>query len=278
MTTRLTLGLSTCPNDTYLAHGLLSGQVRSDELELEIVLGDVQELNERLLSGELAASKGSFHLALRETATLGVLPIGSALGFGVGPLLLGGRGPRQTPPRVLSPGRDTTAELLWKLFHGTEPARLGRCIFSDVMPALQDGRADLGICIHEGRFTYEEAGLDLVEDLGERYEREVGEALPLGGLFVRHEIDDRLVTATCELLRQSLACARAQPERALETMRRHAQELEDDVIWKHVELYVNAWTADLGAAGTAALEALDRAARTRGALPSDRPPLRIRQG
>lgn len=263
----LHLGISTCPNDTFLFHGLLTGEVQVEGHDVEIELLDVQELNQRLLDPGAArafdVAKASYHLALLMAEELVALPTGSALGFGNGPLLLARAGLDPLTPtpssRVLCPGAHTTAALLYRLFY-PDAADAEHVIFSDVMPALERGEADLGVCIHEGRFTYAASGLGLVEDLGARWEAETGAPLPLGGIFARRTLPEETVDAVQDALRRSLALARARPEATLESMRRHAQEFSDDVLWSHVDLYVNEWTRDLAEEGRGALEVLSRRA------------------
>jgi 1,4-dihydroxy-6-naphthoate synthase len=265
----LRLGISPCPNDTFAFHALLTGEVETPGLELSIELHDVQRLNELALAGELDASKVSFHAALALAASHTVLPCGAALGFGVGPVVLAPRDRAPaTPPRVLLPGAWTTATLLWQLFH-PEPAQLEHVVFSDIVPALEAGTADLGVCIHEGRFTWQERGLELVEDLGTTWEEATGAALPLGGIVARRDLGEAALTALARGVRASIDWARAHPDDCLPTMRAHAQEFDDDVLRKHVELYVNDWTVDLGDVGRAALDALSARAAERGLLPGD---------
>lgn len=261
MTSKVHLGISTCPNDTFLFHALLAGEVDTRGFEFEIELLDVQALNDRLVRGNFDAAKGSFYAALELSETLGVLDCGAALGYGVGPLLLARTGlaaPAEAR-RILCPGRLTTANLLFGLFHSALP-KPEQVVFSEIMPALTRGEADLGVCIHEGRFTYEQAGLTCVEDLGTRWEEATGAPLPLGGIFVRKERGEEFARELNACLAESLAWARANPEATLPTMRRYAQELSDEVIWSHVELYVSERTASLGDEGRRALEALSREA------------------
>jgi 1,4-dihydroxy-6-naphthoate synthase len=150
---KLRFGISPCPNDTFAFHGLLTGASDRHGLDLEIVLCDVQELNERLALGELDAGKASFAQALRLTRDFGVLPVGAAVGFGVGPLLIA-KGPRPPPDaksRVLGPGEGTTATLLLRLFH-PQVKQIVQVNFARIMPAVASGAADFGVVIHEGRF------------------------------------------------------------------------------------------------------------------------------
>jgi len=265
MSQTIHLGISTCPNDTFLFHGLLTDRIDTRGLEFKIELCDVEELNTRLLAGEFDVAKASFHAALAATAELGVLPTGSALGFGNGPLLLAARAGEVPGPEshVLCPGAHTTATLLYRLFHPEgKPAE--QVVFSDIMPAIERGEAEFGVCIHEGRFTYGTQGLHLVEDLGERWERETGAPLPLGGILARRSLGQPTLRRVQAVLRASLSHALSHRDETLPTMRQHAQELSDEVLLAHVDLYVNRWTADLGKEGRAALDTLAERARALG--------------
>ncbi len=278
MSTRLRVGISTCPNDTFAFHGLLSGEVRVPGLDLEFTLCDVEELNEGLLRGEYDAAKGSFFAALGLSRELCVLRSGAALGFGNGPLLLA-REEREDldGARVLGPGRWTTANLLYSLFHPSGP-KPRHVVFSEIMPALEAGDADAGICIHEGRFTYAQRGLVCLEDLGQTWEARTGAPLPLGGIFARRSLEPALTAALEEGIGASIDYARARPERALLSMRRYAQEETDEVLAQHVELYVNDQTRSLDEVGAGALAALEREARTAGLLAADQPALELFHG
>jgi 1,4-dihydroxy-6-naphthoate synthase len=256
------LGISTCPNDTFAFHGLLTGAVDRRGLDFDVRLLDIEQLNEGLVRGDFDVAKASFHAALHVAADHVVLPSGSALGFGVGPLLLAARpGTVPTGPDQLTlcPGRHTTAALLSAVFYpGT--ARVEHVVFSEIMPALVAGRADFGVCIHEGRFTWQRHGLSLVEDLGSRWEAETKCPLPLGGIVASRRLDAGTIAAVQGVIHDSLRLARADPAAALPTMRAHAREQEDDVIMRHVELYVNEWTMDLGATGRRALDEFSKRA------------------
>lgn len=271
--TALRIGLSTCPNDTFLFHGLLSGAVTTPGLELEFELLDIEELNRGLLAGRFDVAKGSYSLALGQAHKLRVLPVGSALGSGNGPLLLARKGSTGLGPNqhLLAPGEHTTATLLLRLFHGKalEHMRMEQVLFSQIAPALIAEKCDLGLCIHEGRFTFTEQGLICLEDLGQRWESETGELLPLGGLFAQRNLGDPVLQALTQALVASLDYGRAHPQEALGTMQRHAQELSDDVLWQHVDLYVNQWTRNLGQEGLAAVKTLGTRARLAGLMAGD---------
>ena len=274
MTDTIRIGISTCPNDTFSFHALLEQELVIDGLRLRFELTDVEELNERFMRGEFDVAKLSFHAALLCSAELWVLPAGSALGSGVGPLLLAAKNSPARPRRVLCPGRYTTAALLYALFHGDE-GQVEQCVFSEIMPLLQSGAADRGVCIHEGRFTWAAQGLDLIEDLGMRWERETGALLPLGGIVARRSLGLERARSVAKAIGASIDWACAAPEKALGSMRAHAQELSDDVLAAHVELYVNEYTRDLGRDGMAALDALCSIAKRRNLIPSDRAALQL---
>lgn len=271
------LGISTCPNDTFAFHGILEGRVDTRGLDFRVELLDVEELNRRLFAGDFDVAKASFHAALLLREHLGVLPVGSALGFGVGPLLLAARpgthprdpvsqpGGGSRPARVLCPGAHTTATLLYQLFHPGE-GTLEQVVFSDIMPALESGDADFGVCIHEGRFTWREHGLALVEDLGTVWEEATVAPLPLGGILARHALGADVIDTVTAVIRDSLDHGRRHRGETVPTMRRYAQELSDDVMFQHVDLYVNEWTTDLGDTGRAALETLDGQAKRAGVV------------
>lgn len=270
MSRALRVGLSTCPNDTFLFHALLTGAVAAPGLELEFVLADVEELNERMLRGELELAKTSAHAMLALAERVWVLPSGAALGFGVGPLLLAAPGrptalPLAPAARVLAPGRWTTAALLLELLH-PGPLRVEQTVFSAILPQLAAGRADYGACIHEARFTWREHGVGWVADLGRLYEERTGAPLPLGGLCVSRALGRATALELADAVRRSLEWGLAHRAECLPTLRAYAQEQSDAVLWAHVELYVNEWTLELGAVGRAALTTLARLAREQGRL------------
>jgi 1,4-dihydroxy-6-naphthoate synthase len=266
MTKPVRLGISTCPNDTFAFHGLLTRAVDWRGLDFEIELLDVEALNERLLAGEFDVCKASFHAALLAADEVVVLPSGSALGFGVGPLVLAaapGTRPSHPGQLTLCPGRHTTAALLFDLFH-PKSSRVEQVVFSDIMPRLMVRTADFGVCIHEGRFTWQSHGLALVEDLGIRWENETACPLPLGGIVAARRLPTATIAAVQRVIHDSLTLARQDPAAALPTMRAHAQEFDDRVLMQHVDLYVNDWTIDLGPTGVRALDELSARAASLG--------------
>ncbi len=261
-TTNIRLGISTCPNDTFAFHALMNRLVDWRGLNFEVQLLDIQELNNRLFLGEFDVAKASFHAALHLADRMVVLPSGSALGFGVGPLLLAAQPntrPTSADQVTLCPGQLTTATLLFQLFH-PHTTRLEQVVFSEIMPALKSRNADFGVCIHEGRFTWQDEGLHLVEDLGTRWESTTHCPLPLGGILAAKSLGHETLSNVQAVIRDSLQYAQTHRESTLPTMRKHAQEFNDHVLMQHVDLYVNDWTIDLGEVGRNALRELsDRA-------------------
>ena len=278
MTQTINIAISTCPNDTFAFHGLLQNKVDTRELSFNFELLDIAELNERLFAGDFDVAKASFHAALLMTSELGVLSSGSALGFGVGPLLLAAR-PESTPNtepacRVLCPGPHTTATMLYKLFY-PGCGSIDHVVFSDIMPALQNLTADFGVCIHEGRFTWEQQGLACVADLGTKWEEATDCPLPLGGILARHRLGKDVLQRVQAAIHESLQYGLANRAETVATMGQYAQELDEKVMFAHVDLYVNDWTMDLGEVGRQALHMLSHRAQESGLLAKGLPPLQV---
>jgi len=253
----LRLGISPCPNDTFTFHGLLERKVDLRGLRFDVDLCDVQELNDRAAAGELDFSKVSFNAALELGDRFGVLPAGAAMGVGVGPILVAADRSAKLEPssRVICPGAMTTGTMLFRAFHH-EVQDVTQQLFSDIAGCLHRGEADFGVLIHEGRFTLDENGLELVEDLGDRWERRFGLPVPLGGIVGSLDLAPSIHERMTAVIRDSLRYARANRDEALRTVRRHAQELDESVIWPYIDLYVNDYSWDLGEKGAAALDAL----------------------
>ncbi len=298
---RIRLAISTCPNDTFAFHAILKQKIDFGGLDVEVELLDIQQLNDGLFAGRFDFAKASFHAAALLADQTLVLPSGSALGFGVGPLLLaakentspdlwpiGGAGPGKTikstspstPAAItLCPGLHTTANMLFQMFYHQaiqqDRSVVKQALFSEIMPALQTGTADFGVCIHEGRFTWEQQGLAKVADLGDLWEQRTNCPLPLGGILARRNQPRETVAAVQRLVRQSIEYGLANREQTLVTMREHAQELDDAVLFGHVDLYVNQWTVDLGTEGAKALAKLSQLAKECGLVDNDLPDLQV---
>jgi len=258
---RLRVGISTCPNDTFMFHALLAGKIETGALQLAIELLDIQELNEGVLRGRFDCSKASAAMAVSLSDRFEICDAGAALGFGVGPLLVArpNAGPLSAGSCVLCPGERTTAYLLMRRFF-PKASTIEHRVFSEIMPALCRGEFDYGVVIHEGRFTYESHGLTCMADLGTLWEETEQIPLPLGVVVVDRALPREVRECFGGLVRRSIEYAMEHREEALSTMQRFAQELDESVIWAHVDLYVNKWSLTLGDEGTRAVQALARVA------------------
>lgn len=248
---------SPCPNDTFMMHGLMTGKVTSPGIELDISLHDIQELNAGMASERFDFCKVSSVAALRHEGRYEILSSGAALGYGVGPLVVkrADAAPLNQDSRVVCPGIDTTANALFRYFHPQHGA-IEQRIFSDIMPALVRGEFEYGVVIHEGRFTYQQFGLEYVSDLGARWEEQFESPLPLGCLVAHARVAEEVRRTFEGMIKASIEYGYAHREDARRTMRRHAQELDDTALWSHVELYVNNWSLDLGSSGRRAFALL----------------------
>ena len=278
---QLPFGFSPCPNDTFAFWAAVHGAVEPRELEFAPVLADVETLNERAIASRnpLPLTKLSLPALARVADRYSVLSAGSALGFGCGPLVVCREDSRLQrlqdlrTARVAIPGRHTTAFLLLSAF-APQPRECVAMPFDRVMPAVAAGECDAGLVIHEGRFTFRGHGLRQLADLGVLWENDTGGPLPLGVIAASRELDGATVRSAANVLRGSVALARREPQRPRAYVRAHAQELSDDVCARHIELYVNDFTEDLGAAGRAAIELLLLRGRNLGLLPAGPSPFR----
>jgi 1,4-dihydroxy-6-naphthoate synthase len=277
----LHFGFSPCPNDTFAFWAAVHGLVPSP-VELVPELADVEALNERAVAGcdPLPVTKLSLPALAAVVDRYAVLPSGAALGFANGPLLVGrgDAGPRHVDElrgaRIAIPGRHTTASLLLSVLLPGSGREFVPMRFDRIMPAVAAGHCDAGLVIHEGRFTYREHGLRLLADLGEAWADAIGGPLPLGVIAARRDLPAATFRAVGDCLRASVALARAAPARPRDWVQRHAQELAAEVQQRHIALYVNDFTVDLGEAGRAAILALLARGRGLGLLPAGGSPFR----
>jgi 1,4-dihydroxy-6-naphthoate synthase len=255
---RLTLGLSPCPNDTFIFDALVNGAIDTGGLRFDPVLEDVETLNEWALAGRLDVTKLSYGVLPLVQDRYALLSSGGALGRGVGPLLVARPGAGPFSPEtatVAIPGRHTTAHLLFSRAYPTA-AHKRFMVFSEIEEAVLSGAVDAGVIIHEGRFTYQARGLAKLADLGELWERETGVPIPLGGIVARRTLDPAVQREVERLIRASVEHAFARYPAISEYVRRHAQELDERVMRQHIDLYVNDFSLDLGEAGRRAVEKL----------------------
>jgi 1,4-dihydroxy-6-naphthoate synthase len=264
----LTLGFSPCPNDTFIFDALVNKKIDTEGLDFDVVLEDVETLNQWALQGRLDVSKISYGVLPLVMDRYQLLDAGGALGKGVGPLLIAKRALPLTDiasATIAIPGERTTAHLLFSLAFPTA-ANKRFMVFSDIEDAVLTGKADAGVIIHENRFTYQQKGLTRLLDLGEFWEKKTGAPIPLGGIVIRRDLAVRnqdagnssLAARINRLLRKSLEYAFALYPVLPEYVTINAQEMEEDVMRQHIDLYVNNFSLTLGAEGEKAVHTLLR--------------------
>jgi 1,4-dihydroxy-6-naphthoate synthase len=198
-----------------------------------------------------------------------LLNAGSALGYGCGPLLVTGLGVNAhelSAASIAIPGRFTTAALLLRLYR-PDCTRLVPMRFDAIVPSVAAGVVDAGVIIHESRFTYQQQGLHLVQDLGKWWEAETGLPIPLGGIAVKRSLGAGLIQAVDRAVAQSVRIALQRPEMSRSYIRDNAQEMDDTVIGQHIRLYVNSFSEDLGREGRQAIREFLRIGRESSVLP-----------
>jgi 1,4-dihydroxy-6-naphthoate synthase len=266
---KLSLGYSPCPNDTFIFHALVHGLVPLKDVQITERLEDVETLNALAVENRLDLTKISYHAFGHLRRDYALLRSGGAVGRGCGPLVVARKDVAMEElkgARIAIPGKLTTANLLLQLYgEGYENPLI--LPFHAIMAAVARGDADAGVIIHESRFTYAAHGLVQVLDLGAWWETETGLPIPLGGILARRSLGADLIGRIEAALRRSVEYAFAHPEEPRAYIRTHAQELEDDVINRHIELYVNGFSLDLGLEGAQAVETLLARAEERGLIP-----------
>ena len=251
---KLSLHISPCPNDTFAFDALVNGRIAHD-FDLAVEYHDIELLNEGVLRGEPDISKISYAVYPQIAEQYRLLDSGSALGRGNGQLLVRRKGECTPIRRVASPGKNTTANaLLMRYFPEVEEVE--QMLFSEIAEAVEQGKVDAGVLIHEGRFVYERRNLELVADLGKMWESETNLPLPLGAIVAKRELGEEQISRFEKLLAESVRYAFDNPLLSREFVKEHAQELEDDVIEKHISLFVNEYTLSLGEEGCGAVERL----------------------
>jgi len=265
---KLTLGFSPCPNDTFIFAGIAQQKVDTEGLEFELVLEDIETLNQMAFLNELNVTKLSYHALAHLLENYKLLDAGSALGQGVGPLLIAKAGVAKLDESIQGmniaiPGKYTTANfLLHMAFTGLrEPTEV---IFSQIESAVLSGEVDAGVIIHENRFTYEERGLVKLIDLGEYWENTTKLPIPLGGIGIQRQLPRQVQLKVGRVLKRSIGFASKNRLEVMPYVREHAQEMDEEVIRKHISLYVNDLTLSLGKQGRKAVDHLLHVARLRG--------------
>lgn len=255
MTSKLTLGFSPCPNDTFIFDAMVNDRIDLGGIEVEVVLADVEELNRMALEGKLDVTKISYNAYAQVHYRYQLLNAGSALGNNCGPLLISksplSNGELKTAP-IAIPGKNTTANFLMSYAY-PDAQNKDEYLFSEIENAVLNGEVDAGVIIHENRFTYQEKGLVKIADLGEVWEQRTGFPIPLGGIAIKRQIHPEIRAKFDSLLRQSVQFAFDNPDASKEYVSCHSQEMDEEVMRSHIKLYVNDFSLDLGEKGKAAI-------------------------
>ncbi len=252
------IGYSPCPNDCFIFDALVHKKIDTGDYTFEPVLEDVETLNKWAMEGKLPVTKLSYHALVYVLDKYALLKSGSALGFNCGPLLISKKEVKDPETEIKSiaiPGKLTTANFLLsiaypKLINKTE------LVFNEIEDAVLSGKFDAGLIIHENRFTYEQKGLKKVRDLGEFWDGLIHAPIPLGGIVASKSLDEKTRGDIDALIKKSVQYAFANPESSMPYVKQHAQEMSEEVMKKHIALYVNEFSIDLGEVGTKAVNLL----------------------
>ncbi len=265
---KLTLGFSPCPNDTFIFDAMVNGHIDTKGITFDYVMEDVATLNQWAEQGKLDITKLSYSTFLHTVNNYALLHSGSALGEGVGPLLISKK-PLDLSDidtfKIAIPGFNTTANLLLSLAfpHAKNKTEM---VFSEVEDAVLSDEYDAGLLIHEGRFTYQNKGLTKLIDLGDWWEQTTQAAIPLGGIVIRRNFEKELCATVDKILKESLAWSWKRYPELTPFITENAQEMQEDVMRQHINLYVNGYTTDLGEKGRNAITTLFEKAKAGGLI------------
>jgi 1,4-dihydroxy-6-naphthoate synthase len=267
----LSVGYSPCPNDTFIFYAMTHGKVDQKNLAFKVTLSDVETLNQKAINTDLDITKISYHAFGHVHKNYCLLRSGGAIGRGCGPLIVARNEYTMEElmnKKIAIPGTFTTAYLLLQLYNtafigGSSNPRLIVMPFQRIMDSVARGEVDAGLIIHEGRFTYKTYGLRQIIDLGEWWERETGLPIPLGGIIAKRSLGHGLNKKINKIIRASIEYAMNNRDEPMDYIKKYSQELSEDVIHQHIELYVNKFSLDIGDEGEKAIkELLSRAENT----------------
>ena len=252
-----TLGFSPCPNDTFIFDALVNNKIDTGDIQFTVRLEDVETLNELALNHTLDFTKVSYGVLPLILKNYKVLNSGSALGNGVGPLLISKKiisFEQVDDCTIAIPGENTTAHLLFSQAFPNAKNKIFKRYDEIEKFVLESGDKALGVIIHENRFTYSEKGLQKIVDLGNFWEEKTGYPIPLGGIVGKRSIDENIVMKVDALIKQSIEYAFKNYPLITEYVRIHSQEMEPEIMKKHIDLYVNKYSINLGDDGKNAIQ------------------------
>lgn len=251
---RLTLGLSSCPNDTFIFDALIHHKIDTEDLEFDAVFGDIEHLNRWALEGKLDITKLSYNAFMYCTNEYILLDSGSALGRNCGPLFIKKKETTLLEnSNIAIPGKYTTANMLLSFAYPDYKNKV-EILFSDIEQKIIDDEIDGGVIIHENRFTYQDKGLIKIRDLGEFWEERTLLPIPLGGVVVNRRHPFAIQKKVEKLLRKSVEYAFDNRGSSIDFIKHHSQEIQGDVIDAHIRLYVNEFSISLGRQGKLSIE------------------------
>ncbi|MCE5195323.1 MAG: 1,4-dihydroxy-6-naphthoate synthase [Nitrospiraceae bacterium] len=274
----LSLGYSPCPNDTFIFYALVHKKIDTGDLRFNEMLLDVEALNQKAEKTELDITKVSYRAFGEFRDDYCLLRSGGALGRGCGPIVVSQENYRMEDlkgKKIAIPGRLTTAFLLLQLYDPSFKDNVEVMVFSDIMEAVKNKKADAGLIIHESRFTYPSYGLKQVIDLGEWWEKETGLPIPLGCMIAKRTFGKDLINKIDRMIKDSVLYAMSHRNETRKYIKEHSQELDDDVIDKHINLYVNDYSIDTTDDGIKAIEELFRIAEGKGIIQKSSKPIFI---
>jgi 1,4-dihydroxy-6-naphthoate synthase len=255
---KISIGFSPCPNDTFIFDALVHNKIDTEDFLFEPSLEDVETLNERAFSECYDVTKLSFFAYAMVSDKYQLLNSGSALGYKCGPLLISKEKidiADISSKRIAIPGKYTTANFLFSIAF-PEAKNKTEMLFSEIETAIANGSVDAGVIIHENRFTYEQKGLKKIIDLGEYWEEKTGMPVPLGGIAVKRSLPEETKHRIDRMIKESVEFAFANPKSGVDFIKAHAQEMSEEVMYKHIVLYVNKFSVDLGNKGKQAVNVM----------------------
>ncbi len=261
----LTLGFSPCPNDTFIFYGIVKKRIGTKGLDFKILIDDVERLNNLALNGSIDISKISCHAFYYIQKDYQFLKSGGAFGKNCGPLLIQRAEEKELEiKKIAIPGELTTAFLLLRLYLNSRQSILKNSSnllfvampFYEIIEAVKEKKVDAGLIIHESRFTYREQGLKEIIDLGDWWEKDTGLPIPLGGIVAKKNIGEKTIKLVESLIKASVEYSLNHKDETMTFIKEHSQEISEEVILKHIDLYVNNYTIDISDEGKQALDEL----------------------
>lgn len=266
---KLTLGFSPCPNDTFIFDAMVHGRIDTEGLEFDYFLADIEELNMKAFTGEPDITKMSFFAYAFVAGNYMILDSGGAMGYKNGPVLISKHGmdiTRLADAHIAIPGKYTTANLLFSIAW-PEVINKTEYLFSDIERAVLNDEVDAGLIIHETRFTYTSKGLHKIADMGEYWEKLTGLPIPLGTIVINRRIHSDVAQMVNRIIKRSLDYAYQDSLASYDFVKMNAQEMDSTVMNKHIKMFVNKYTLNLGREGRRAVSELLRISGEKGIIP-----------